>query len=66
MPILIGAPWAVNVTIDLEPEEVAAGSRKQSSCLAFCVTADRIAHGEFPPAALGISFKLPDEQLALQ
>lgn len=32
--------------------------------LAIEVIADRIAHGELPPSALGISFTLPDEQLA--
>jgi predicted RNase H-like HicB family nuclease len=32
--------------------------------LAIDAIADRIAHGELPPSALGISFTLPDEQLA--
>ena len=34
--------------------------------LAIDVIADRIAHGELPPSALSVSFKLPDEQLASQ
>lgn len=34
--------------------------------LAIEVIADRIAHGELPSSSLGISFKLPDEQLTRQ
>jgi predicted RNase H-like HicB family nuclease len=30
------------------------------------VIEDRIAHGELEPAALGVSFTIPDEQLARQ
>jgi predicted RNase H-like HicB family nuclease len=30
------------------------------------VIADRIAHHELPSSALGVSFSIPDEQLALQ
>jgi predicted RNase H-like HicB family nuclease len=32
--------------------------------LAIDVIADRIAHGELPSSALGVSFTIPDEQLA--
>ena len=32
--------------------------------LAIEVIADRIAHGELPSSALGVSFAIPDEQLA--
>lgn len=32
--------------------------------LAIEVIADRIAHGELPSSALGVSFTIPDEQLA--
>ena len=32
--------------------------------LAIEVIADRIVHGELPSSALGISFTIPDEQLA--
>lgn len=32
--------------------------------LAIEVIADRIAHGEMAPAALAVSFSIPDEQLA--
>jgi predicted RNase H-like HicB family nuclease len=31
--------------------------------LAIEVIADRIAHGELPSSALGVSFTIPDEQL---
>ena len=34
--------------------------------LAIEVIADRIAHGELPSSSLGISFTIPDEQLASQ
>ena len=34
--------------------------------LAIEVIADRISHGELPSSALGVSFILPDEQLARQ
>ena len=34
--------------------------------LAIEVIADRIAHGELPSSALGVSFTIPDEQLARQ
>jgi predicted RNase H-like HicB family nuclease len=34
--------------------------------LAIEVIADRIAHGELPSSALGVSFSIPDEQLARQ
>lgn len=34
--------------------------------LAIDVIADRIAHGELPSSALGVSFIIPDEQLARQ
>ena len=34
--------------------------------LAIEVIADRIAHGELPSSSLGVSFKIPDEQLARQ
>lgn len=34
--------------------------------LAIEVIADRIAHGELPSSALGISFTISDEQLARQ
>jgi predicted RNase H-like HicB family nuclease len=34
--------------------------------LAIEVIADRIAHGELPSSALGVSFAIPDEQLARQ
>ena len=30
------------------------------------VIADRIAHGELPSSSLGVSFTIPDEQLARQ
>ena len=32
--------------------------------LAIEVIADRIAHGELPSSSLGVSFSIPDEQLA--
>ena len=32
--------------------------------LAIEVIADRIAHGELPSSALGVSFAIPDEHLA--
>lgn len=32
--------------------------------LAIDVIADRIAHGELPSSALGVSFTIPDEHLA--
>lgn len=34
--------------------------------LAIQVIADHIAHGELPSSALGVSFTIPDEQLASQ
>ena len=34
--------------------------------LAIVVIADRIVHGELPSSALGISFTIPEEQLARQ
>jgi predicted RNase H-like HicB family nuclease len=34
--------------------------------LAIEVIADRIAHGELPSSSLGVSFIIPDEQLARQ
>jgi predicted RNase H-like HicB family nuclease len=34
--------------------------------LAIEIIADRIAHGELPSSSLGISFTIPDEQLARQ
>jgi len=34
--------------------------------LAIEVIADRIAHRELPSSALGVSFSIPDEQLASQ
>jgi len=34
--------------------------------LAIEVIADRIANGELPSSALGVSFTIPDEQLASQ
>lgn len=34
--------------------------------LAIEVIADRIAHDELPSSALGVSFTIPDEQLARQ
>ena len=34
--------------------------------LAIEVIADRIAYGELPSSALGVSFAIPDEQLARQ
>ena len=34
--------------------------------LAIEVIADRIAYGEFPSSALGVSFTIPDERLASQ
>jgi len=34
--------------------------------LAIEVIADRIAHGELPSSALGVSFTIPDEHLARQ
>jgi predicted RNase H-like HicB family nuclease len=34
--------------------------------LAIEVIADRIAHGDLPSSALCVSFKIPDEQLAIQ
>jgi predicted RNase H-like HicB family nuclease len=34
--------------------------------LAIEVIADRIAHGELPSSSLGVSFTIPDEQLARQ
>jgi predicted RNase H-like HicB family nuclease len=34
--------------------------------LAIEVIADRISHGELPFSSLGISFNIPDEQLARQ
>jgi predicted RNase H-like HicB family nuclease len=34
--------------------------------LAIEVIADRIAHGELPSSALGVSFTIPDEQMARQ
>lgn len=34
--------------------------------LAIEVIADRIAHGELPSSALGVSFSIPDEHLAIQ
>jgi hypothetical protein len=45
-------------------------SRDEAICnterLAIEVIADRIAHGELPSASLGVSFTIPDEQLARQ
>ena len=38
----------------------------QAERLAIEVIADRIAHGELAPSALGVSFTIPDEQLARQ
>jgi predicted RNase H-like HicB family nuclease len=32
--------------------------------LAIEVIADRIVHGEFPSSSLGVSFTIPDQQLA--
>ena len=32
--------------------------------LAIDVIADRVAHGELPSSALGVSFTIPDEHLA--
>jgi len=37
-----------------------------SERLAIEVIADRIAHGELPSSSLGVSFTIPDEQLASQ
>lgn len=34
--------------------------------LAIEVIADRIAHGELPSSALGVSFSIPDEHFAIQ
>ena len=34
--------------------------------LAIEVIADRIAHGELPSSALGVSFTIPDEHMARQ
>jgi predicted RNase H-like HicB family nuclease len=34
--------------------------------LAIEVIADRVAHGELPPSAFGVSFTITDEQLARQ
>ena len=34
--------------------------------LAIEVIADRIAHGELPSSALGVSFNIPDEHMARQ
>ena len=34
--------------------------------LAIEVIADRVAHGELPASSLGVSFTIPDEQLARQ
>jgi hypothetical protein len=34
--------------------------------LAIEAIADRIAHGEIPSSALGVSFAIPDEQMARQ
>ena len=34
--------------------------------LAIEVIADRIEHGELPSSALGVSFTIPDEQMASQ
>lgn len=34
--------------------------------LAIEVIADRIAHGDLPSSALGVSFRIADEQLARQ
>ncbi len=34
--------------------------------LAIDIIADRIAHGELPSSSLGLSFTIPDEQLARQ
>ncbi|MGP0071179.1 MAG: type II toxin-antitoxin system HicB family antitoxin [Bryobacteraceae bacterium] len=34
--------------------------------VAIEVIADRIAHGELPSSSLGVSFKIPEEQLARQ
>ena len=34
--------------------------------LAIEVIADRITHGELPSSALGVSFSIPDEQMARQ
>jgi len=34
--------------------------------LAIEVIADRMAHGELPSSSLGVSFSIPDEQLARQ
>ena len=45
-------------------------TRDESICnaerLSIEVIADRIAHGELPSSALGVSFRIPDEQLARQ
>ena len=34
--------------------------------LAIDVIADRISHGELPSSALGVSFRIPDEELVRQ
>ena len=35
-----------------------------AECLAIDVIADRIAHGELPSSALGVTFTIPNEHLA--
>jgi predicted RNase H-like HicB family nuclease len=42
------------------------GAISNAERLAIEVIADRIAHGELPSSALGVSFIIPDEQLARQ
>jgi predicted RNase H-like HicB family nuclease len=44
------------------PEEAIGNAER----LAIEVIADRIAHGELPSSALGVSFAIPDEELARQ
>ncbi len=43
------------------PDEAISNAER----LAIEVIADRIAHGEMPASALAVSFKIPDEYLAL-
>ena len=38
----------------------------KAECLAIEVIADRIVHGELPSSSFGVSFTIPDEQLARQ
>lgn len=61
--------WIAEV-LDLPGVMCYGQTRDEAICsaerLAIEVIADRIAHGELPSSALGVSFTIPDERLASQ